>query len=66
LSKHNNAVIQAIIEMFEMNHNLISLNLDYCGIFRQALTLLISNLSVSETIQCLHLSGNMEITPQFE
>ena len=65
LTKHNEAVMLPLCAMLEMNHNLISLNLAYCGLFRQALTMLISNLHLSDTLQCLHLSGNMVIEADF-
>lgn len=65
LTKHNAAVMQNFVDMLEMNHNLISLNLDYCGLFRQALNMLISNLHLSDTLQCIHLSGNMVIEAEF-
>ena len=53
-------------EVLEYNLNLISLNLDFTGLFKSFLYELISNLHLSETLRCIHLSGNIEISEAYK
>lgn len=66
LIKKNAKIVQLFVDMLEWNFNLINLNLEHCGLFESALIILISNLHLSDKIQCVHLSGNIEILPEFE
>ena len=51
--------------MLEMNNNLLHLNLEFCGLFKPALRILIENIYQSDKIQCLHLTGNTEMSTDF-
>ena len=64
-TKLNAHIMAQLIDMLEMNRNLIHLNLEYTGLPKKAVTSLVSNFRLSDTLLCVHLSGNIDTNEEF-
>ena len=61
----NAKLAELLVEILEMNLNIIHLNFDYTGLFKVHVQALISNLSKSNSLLCLHLGWNIDVDPDF-
>ena len=64
LSKFNLEVVTCFQDFIKYNPQLYHLNLERCGLIDPALKYIVALLRKSQALRCLHLCGNVGLSPE--